>query len=249
MKHNKKGLRRLVWPVLILGILAAACLWYVSDYYHALPEAAAALQSGDGVTVTTQGNITAFVPDTPAAGLIFYPGGKVEASAYAPLLRAYAEQDILCLLVEMPCNLAVLNMNGADGLQARYPGVEHWYLGGHSLGGAMAASYAAKHADAFDGLVLLAAYSTADLSHSGLAVYSVYGTEDGVMNREKYETYRPNLPADVRETVLPGGCHALFGCYGAQAGDGTPTITGQQQVEATVACTLGAAAEDLAPAA
>ena len=91
------------------------------------------------------------------------------------------------------------------------------------------ASYAAKHTDELDGLVLLAAYSTADLTDSGLRVYSTYGSEDGVLNREKYEADRTNLPQDTTETVINGGCHAGFGSYGAQKGDSAPVISAEEQ--------------------
>lgn len=97
----------------------------------------------------------------------------------------------------------------------------------------MAASYAAKHTDELDGLVLLAAYSTADLTGGRLRVYSTYVSEDGVMNREKYEADRSNLPANTTEVVIDGSCHAGFGSYGPQAGDGTPTISDEDQQQQT----------------
>ena len=78
-----------------------------------------------------------------------------------------------------------------------------------------------------------ASYSTADLKGSGLSVLSVYGSEDGVLNLEKYEKYKENLPKDHKELVIDGGCHAFFGCYGAQKGDGTPTLTAKEQIEQT----------------
>ena len=83
-------------------------------------------------------------------------------------------------------------------------------------------------------MVLWAAYSTQDLTDSGLAVLSVYGSEDGVLDREKYEQYRPNLPADAVEIVIDGGCHAGFGHYGAQDGDGIPAISSDEQIVRTV---------------
>ena len=90
-----------------------------------------------------------------------------------------------------------------------------------------------EHTEEFEGLVLLAAYSTSDLSGSGLQVLSVYGSEDRVLNMDSYEKYRENLPADFTEVVIPGGCHAYFGCYGAQKGDGTPGITNEEQIRRT----------------
>ena len=236
MKNQKKKsfpCRVFLW---LLAILLAVCIAfgvYVNDYYHADPAAEDALVSDRFVTVTEQDGNWVFVPESPTAGLIFYPGGKVENTAYAPLLHDLAEDGILCVLVKMPCNLAVLGMNAADGIPECFPEVTDWHIGGHSLGGAMAASYAAKHTDELDGLVLLAAYSTADLTDSGLRVYSTYGSEDGVLNREKYEADRINLPQDTTETVIDGGCHAGFGSYGAQNGDGTPTISAEEQQQQT----------------
>ena len=97
----------------------------------------------------------------------------------------------------------------------------------------MASNYAAAHSEDFDGLILLAAYSTKDLTGTTLRVLSVYGSEDGVMNRESYEKNRANLPADTTEVVLDGGCHAQFGSYGPQDGDGVPTISGEEQIRQT----------------
>lgn len=235
MKQQKKHLLRRVLCALLAVVLAVCLAFgvYVSDYYRADPAADAALASDETVTVTEQNGSLIFAPEAPSAGLIFYPGGKVEYTAYAPLLHDLAADGILCVLVKMPCNLAVLDSNAANGIPEEFPDIAHWYIGGHSLGGAMAASYAGKHADALDGLVLLAAYSTADLTSSGLRVYTTYGSEDGVLNREKYEADRTNLPTDTTEVVLEGGCHAGFGSYGAQKGDGTPTLSTEAQQQQT----------------
>lgn len=217
--------------LLILGIGGYA---YMSDYYHADEVAMAAIAyQADDVQIEQDGNVTWFVPQEPTVGLIFYPGGKVEHTAYAPLLQACAEKGLLCALVRMPGNLAVLGANAADGLQEKYPEITTWYIAGHSLGGAMAANYAAAHSDDYSGLILLAAYSTKDLTQTLLRVLSIYGSEDGVMNREAYEKDWANLPADTTEIILEGGCHAQFGSYGSQEGDGTPTISGEEQIRQT----------------
>ena len=235
MKRSKRStLRR--WLFCLLAVILAACLAfgvYVSDYYHADPSTDTALVSDEIVSVTEQNGKLIFAPEDPSAGFIFYPGGKVDYTAYAPLLHDLAEDGILCVLVKMPFNLAVFDMNAADGIPETFPDVVHWYIGGHSLGGAMAASYADKHSGTLDGLVLLAAYSTDDLTGSGLRVYSSYGSEDGVLNREKYEACQDNLPADAVENVLNGGCHAGFGSYGAQKGDGIPTLSAEAQQQQT----------------
>lgn len=223
-----------IFTVILLCVIG--CAVYVNDYYHAGETTVQAMAAGDYVTVrTAEDGSLLFLPDDPQAGLIFYPGGKVEHTAYAPLMRACADRGILCVLVKMPWNLAVLDANAADGIAERFPEIEAWYIGGHSLGGAMAANYAADHSGEFEGLILLAAYSTEDLSGTGLDVLSIYGSEDRVLSLEKYEANRDHLPADATEVVIEGGCHAGFGAYGPQDGDGTPSISGEEQVKRTVA--------------
>ncbi|MBR6614892.1 MAG: alpha/beta hydrolase, partial [Lachnospiraceae bacterium] len=91
-----------------------------------------------------------------------------------------------------------------------------------------------ENEDDFNGLILLGTYSTADLSDEELSVLSVYGSEDMVLNREKYEANKVNLPNDFQEMVIDGGCHAYFGMYGAQEGDGRPEITNEEQIALTV---------------
>ncbi len=218
---------------LSLAVIIGACGIYLGDYYRAdisaiqamLPEGSTWKEEPDGKIV--------FAPEGATKGFIFYPGGKVEYTAYLPLMAELAENGILCVLTEMPFNLAVFDINAANGISADYPEIKEWYIGGHSLGGSMAASYAAKNADTLAGLVLLASYSTADISESGLSALSVYGSEDGVLNMEKYEKYRENLPENFSEHVINGGCHAYFGAYGAQAGDGTPGVTNKEQIDIT----------------
>lgn len=231
MKQTKKLWISLICTALAVLLLFGGCALYVCDYYRADTAAIEAMVEGDGITVTAlAGGDIAYGSTDAAYGLIFYPGGKVEHTAYEPLLCALAARGILCILVKMPLRLAVLDMNAADGIPAQFPAVQHWYIGGHSLGGSMAASYLASHANEFEGLVLLGSYSTADLSQTDLRALSLYGSEDGVLNREKYAECRSNLPADTVEREIAGGNHAYFGAYGAQKGDGEAALTVQQQI-------------------
>ena len=224
-----------IFLVLILAF-GIGCFLYINDYYHANEDAIAVLQQGTSdtseVIVSEKDGLMVFLPRGGTdIGMIFYPGGKVEYSAYAPLLYQCARQGITCVLIEMPGNLAVLDMNAAEGIPERYTHVNRWYLAGHSLGGAMASSYLAKHTEDYEGAILLAAYATEALH--GEKVLSVYGSEDSVLNMEKYEENKANLPEDYTEVVIGGGCHAYFGAYGTQDGDGEPSISAEQQWEIT----------------
>ena len=215
-------------------LLCGICWMYAADYYHADDVVVAAMSPDAGVAIEQTGNTLVFIPEDAETGLIFYPGGKVEYTAYAPLMRALADNGVLGVLVRMPLNLAVLDVNAANSIPEQYPQINHWYIGGHSLGGSMAASHAANNTSAYDGLVLLASYSTANLRAFGLPVISIFGSQDGVLNMEKYAEYRRNLPAAFEEHIIEGGCHAGFGSYGTQDGDGVPTITGDEQIAKTV---------------
>ncbi len=234
LKSNKK--RRLLPKIIIavIAVLMIGCILYVSDYYAADFAAIEAMQgTDDGVSIEDTENAIYFIPDDIEAGFIFYPGGKVQAEAYVPLMRKCAQEGILCILDKMPFNLAVFKTNAADGEEEKYPGVTNWYIGGHSLGGSMAAKYVSEHTDQYDGLILLAAYSVNDISDSDLKVLSVYGSEDGVLNNENYEKNKENLPDNFTETIIDGGCHAYFGSYGMQDGDNEAKISNEEQIEET----------------
>lgn len=232
-KRKRKAGMIVLSVIIFFAVILGVCAVYLSNYYRADKEAIEAfLPKGYSWEEEPDGTII-FKPEQANTGFIFYPGGKVEYTSYIPLMQVCSEQGILCVLVKMPFNLAVLDVNAAEGIQEQYPQIENWYIGGHSLGGSMAAAYLSKHKERFKGLVLLGAYSTADLSATDLKVLSVYGSEDGVMNQKKYNKNKGNLPLDFTENIIKGGCHAYFGMYGTQDGDGIPAITNEEQIRMT----------------
>jgi len=225
-------------------LLAAAVVGFV--IWGSTPQAATdvalqALVSDSAVTVTTDGWIT-FSPAGPAplAGLIVYPGGHVDPRAYAPLARHIAARGYRVVIVPMPLALAVLGADRALEVMEQDPSIETWAVGGHSLGGAMAARFAYTHPEAVDGLVLWAAYpaSTDDLSGFELVVTSIYGTLDGLTTGSKIDASRLLLPAATRWVPIEGGNHAQFGDYGVQAGDNLPAITAEEQQALAADATL-----------
>lgn len=227
--YDKKKAKRKVILLVIILIFMAVWGWYINDYYHA-EHPKIAIQSTDQVKVSRTG--TGYLYDGPGedTALIFYPGAKVEDRAYAPLLKELAGQGVDCYLVHMPANLAMFGINRADKVM-RQGSYQHWYLAGHSLGGAMAAVYADKNSDKLDGLIFLAAYTTKDLSDTNLKVLSLYGSKDGVVNRDKIAEGRKLVPESYTEYCIPGGNHAQFGEYGKQKGDGSAEISEEKQRE------------------
>ncbi len=234
--------KRWWWFLLLLPVLAAAAfLIWASTGPAPMPEALAALESDGQVEVDTQPWLI-FTPvdQDPTTGLVLYPGARVDARAYAPAARTIAQEGYLVVIVPMPLDLAFLAPDRALDVMAAFPGVQHWAVGGHSLGGAMSARLVYQNPGAVQGLVLWAAYPAAsdDLSAHDLAVTSIYGTRDGLATGEEIAASRPLLPPDTQWVAIEGGNHAQFGWYGPQAGDNEATISRAEQQQEVTATTL-----------
>jgi dienelactone hydrolase len=228
---------KLIWKILItLAIVIVLMItgFSVWAYTPASPmaEAIEAIQSDTNVNVSTDGWVT-FSPSTsvPETGVILYPGGRVNYQAYAPIAHKLAAQGFLVALVPMPFNLAVFGSEKADQVIAANPEITNWVIGGHSLGGAMAASYVYNNPGAVDGLVLLAAYpaNSQSLANSDVKVLSISGTLDGLATPEKISASAPLLPKNTLFEFIKGGDHAQFGWYGPQAGDNSAEISREEQ--------------------
>lgn len=202
-----------------------AFLLWSSVYYTADISAESAMLSDD--TVKVEKIETGWLFDGPSdeTALIFFPGAKVDEKAYSPMLRKIAEEDMDVYLVKMPLHLAFFGINKAGEIidNSAY---EQYYMAGHSLGGAMAADYAAEHESDIDGIILFGAYPT---KVTNLDTLLIYGSEDGVLNRKRVENASSLVSGRLRELVIDGGNHAQFGNYGEQSGDGKAGISVQDQ--------------------
>ena len=239
----KKTLRYLLLGVLIL-LLAGAGGFFLWATNPAQPEAVAlaALQTRDGVSFEDMDGWLVFQPldSAPGTGLIFYPGGRVDPRAYAPHARDIAGQGFTVVIVPMPLNLAFFGLNRADQVMAAFPDIETWAVGGHSLGGAMAAEYVRAKPEQVSGLVLWAAYpgGNNDLSAADLPILSVYASQDGLATLEDINDSRARLPLNTTFVEISGGNHAGFGWYGPQNGDGQATLSKPEQQELIVQATV-----------
>jgi hypothetical protein len=238
-------MRRPRWRIVgaIAGIVALAlivgAIWFLQPQ-PLLPEATAALASTPTVEYADADGWLAYRPvgSTPTTGLIFYPGGKVEAAAYAPAAQAMAARGYATFVVPMPLNLAILGVDRALDVQAAHPEIEHWAIGGHSLGGAMAGQFLAAHPGAADGLFLWAAYSSGDVSTQTLDAVSIYGSLDNGADSFSSPDNLAKLPPAAPTVVIGGGNHEQMGHYTGQPNDPPATIPRADQqaqaVEATV---------------
>lgn len=245
MDRGKHKSRRLWLAVLVLALVWAG--GRILTPAGPMPEALEALRSDGRVRVSTDAWLVfSPVESRAATGFIYYPGGRVDARAYAPSARAIAEQGYLSVIVPMPLALAVLAPNRAADVMAAFPEIESWVIGGHSLGGAMAAQFAAGQVDKLAGLVLIASYPAENNDLSGrddLAVIFIYGSVDGLAEPETVEASRARLPRAAEFVRIEGGNHAQFGWYGQQAGDDAATISREAQQAHTTAAVLSVLAE------
>jgi pimeloyl-ACP methyl ester carboxylesterase len=244
MSENKPKRFWLRILLAVLGFLAVLVIGFVfwgETPARPMPEAMLALQSDGKVNVQT-GRWLTFQPltATPVTGFIIYPGGRVDYRAYAPAAHQIAAQGYLVVIAPMPLNLAVFDVNAASDVITAHPEIKHWAVGGHSLGGSMAATFVHSHADAVEGLVFWASYPAGsdDLSKSNLKVLSISGTLDGLSTPAKIEASHKLLPAHSTWVPIQGGDHAGFGWYGPQAGDNPANISREDQQAQIVRATV-----------
>ncbi len=219
-KYMKKCVKIVLISIISLVVLLISAFFiYVSDYYKA-DDVAIAVMHSDAV-ISFQDNMTILSPTTSSdTALIFYPGAKVEYLAYLPILEKIKHSSgITCILVRMPFNMAIFDANAADKIIDQFPDIKNWYIGGHSMGGAMASDYASKHKGRVKGLILLGAYIYGDYpAEKTLTVYGTFNTSVA----DKID-YTENI------VVIEGGNHAQFGNYGKQKGDPDATISSVEQ--------------------
>ena len=229
--------RRIVIGVALTLVAAAAIMWSLFFALEAEPEAASVAASAG--RECPDPCAYAFGSEDARIGLVLYPGGGVEPAAYAPLAADIADAGFLVTIQQAPLGLAILDSDMAQASLDAYPGIDQWAVGGHSLGGAMAARFASESSEV-DGLVLLAAYPEGglDLGESGLEVISIYGDRDPLATPDDVLGAQPQLPDDTEFVLVEGGNHAQFGSYGRQPRDGEPSIPASEQRRATAGAVL-----------
>ena len=236
-------LRKVILGLLIVIVLASAgfVIW-ASAALGPSQTALAALNSGNGVIVTNHPGWIMFSPENSqlTTGFIFYPGGKVDYRSYAPLMSLIAAKGYQVVLVQEPLNLAIFGIEKAQDVIKAYPQIKSWAIGGHSLGGSMAAQFVSNHLNSVQGLIFWASYPAGSLAdRTDVIVTSISGSKDGLSTSDKIEASKKLLPDATTFVVISGGDHGQFGSYGDQPGDTPATISPadqwQQTVDATVA--------------
>jgi hypothetical protein len=239
MKKNHLWL----WILGILLIVVAVGYGFLqAKTYQPMAEAFAALDSEEAVIVETNPTLS-FLPrgQEVKAGLVLYPGGLVNEVAYSPLGKALALRGIAVFIPTVPLKLAVLAPNSAQKIITDHPEIYTWYTGGHSLGGVMAAQYAAQHPEDIKGLVLLASYPLEkySLKTNRVKVLSLIGSLDGFVNMADIEKSKAFMPDTAIIQVIQGGNHSQMGWYGFQKGDKEATVSREEQQGEIVEAVVG----------
>ncbi|MNH92277.1 Alpha/beta hydrolase family protein [compost metagenome] len=240
MMGKKLTKRRVLLGIFAILIAAGFFLWRYLTPYAPEERAESALVSAGGVRVEQNDNWISFEPSvTLGAAVIFYPGALVAAEAYAPLAKKIAAAGHPFYIAKMPLNLALIKSDAAGEIIRVHPKLS-FVLGGHSLGGVMASRYAAEHADQLKGVYYLASYpdEKGSLKDTTLSVLSILGTEDHVVDQEKYNEGRSYLPGNTVYYSVKGGNHAQYGSYGEQKGDGRAAISEEEQQALTARAML-----------
>lgn len=217
------NLKRLVVWVVALSLVGATVfvVWADTPHRARAAQIADAEQSGAEI-VERRGSFVIKDGDPPRAdaGLVFYPGAHVDAESYVPVFAEMVEETgVRVYIPKMPFRLAILDPDRASAFPGRRPGITDWYVGGHSLGGAMACQYASNNPDRVDGVVLFGSYCDNDISGTNLSVLQILGTRDGVLTMDEVNATASNLPRDTRIEVIEGVNHSQFGAYAGQRGD------------------------------
>lgn len=217
---NKKN----IILITIISVIVISIIFYLNTFYKASENIQINLISNETVKVEKNKNGILFDGPGNENILVFYPGAKVEYISYAPIMHALAEKGLDTYIVEMPFNIAFFDAFAIEKVKNKYE-YSNWFIGGHSLGGVVAAMNVEKYN--IKGLILLASYPATE---TNCKILSIYGSNDGVLNLEKYQEKTKDLK-QFTEIVIDGGNHAYFGNYGEQKGDNKSTISRTKQQE------------------
>jgi hypothetical protein len=231
-----------------IGILALVALGFGAGvFYMLLPRTPVILNQDavvDGVAASNvrvefkndAGEYIDIGPVSEAQTLfIFYAGGLVRPQAYEWLGVALAPLGVRTVIPVFTADLAVTAPNRATQLLEKLGSYDRVVIGGHSLGGAMAARYALNNADKLNGLVLMAAFSAEgdNLSTLRLPTLVLAAENDGLATLPEVQAGMARLPSDSGLEIIDGAVHSFFGRYGPQRGDGLPTVP-RTQAEAAI---------------
>ncbi|MCC5894757.1 MAG: alpha/beta hydrolase [Alkalibacterium sp.] len=245
MKTIQKNWKKIVLGCVILlaALLVGLFIFVRVSTYEAMEEAKDLLND---TNVMQEDNWIKIEPEVRIGTIVFYQGAFVEAESYLPLAKSLSDQGFRVFIPYMPLNLAILNTRAFERIYDEYASDEEWVIGGHSLGGASASLFVADQDEHIDGVFFLASYPSAnsDLSNRSFPVLSITASHDIIVDDERFNESRENLPDHTVFSRIEGGNHSNFGYYGFQSGDGISQITREEQHEQVVQTIISVFLED-----
>ncbi len=202
------------------------------------------LQSNARITVADTGEAIFFTPTVHegSIGFLFFHGGGVEPSDYAPLIRAISEKGFIAVIVKLPYRFAPFAAHRREAISrarqifAQTEPVEKWVVAGHSKGGKIAAELVHDDRSSIAALILIGTSHPKgfDLSNIAVPVKKIFASNDGVATLETIESTKRNLPVHTQWIEIAGGNHSQFGYYGHQLLDGHAAIDRSEQQRRTL---------------
>ncbi len=187
----------------------------------------------------------AFMPKktVPRVGFMILPGGNCDPRSYAPAAHDIAAQGFFTCIIPMPSCIAMLGYMRGERILQDHATIETWVMGGHSVGGTAAGTYA-KTSGKLSGVVIWASLAdpASELHKTAIKVLSVYGSLDGRATPEQVRENAVYLPADTLLVEIEGGNHTQFGWIDPYPNaylelDNAATITIEEQQEIIVQVT------------
>ncbi len=147
--------------VVLVAVIAAA---WAHQVMAGDRDAALEVWRDDAISVLSTDTSVILSPSEgkSTTGLVFVPGAKVDPFAYMFKLSGIVEGGMTVVIAKPILNLAIADLRPLDAFTSEVPGVDRWFVGGHSLGGVRACQYAEQGNVA--GLVLFGSYCASDLS-------------------------------------------------------------------------------------
>ncbi|MDO5010944.1 MAG: alpha/beta hydrolase [Intestinibacter bartlettii] len=238
-KLKKQSINRTIIKTILILLICSVLGFFIwlTSYYAPTSEAESYLKTDDSVEVSIDNNFICFTPKniTPTKGFILYPAAKVDAKSYAKLCKMISEQGYQVVAVDMPLNFSAFGKNKANEVIQKYSNIEHWAIGGDSLGGLVATRYVNSNPEKIDGVVLISSYpSDSYLKEVNMNVLSIWGSKDGVIDFQALIDAKEKLPQKTTYVEIEGANHSQFGDYGKYKDDESALISEEKQQQKTV---------------
>jgi pimeloyl-ACP methyl ester carboxylesterase len=211
-------LKKLGIVIFVLLLIAAAgmVVMYSVDG-QPLPETETFMQGTGYTAVEESDGSLVFTPEqSNGFGILLMHGALIKPKSYAASAAYFATRGYL---VYIPYGgVTRLSINAIDKAAARLDsfGVDDWYLIGHSMGGMVSMEFLRRHDVDAKAVAMWAASMPVNNSDIAVPVLFIWGSNDGLLPQDRFESGKAYLPADTTYLTLEGANHKDFSMYSHQ---------------------------------